>query len=117
VTDVQRTGRVRGHEFDEHAFTRHRRGCTVGDAEFVDARQFQRARGGLTWKVDEAGAGDLGALDEIIRGQCRDDGLRKLARTAAGGLGEPHRDVGRKIAVLRIAGALNGDLGGLGGGR
>src|SRR5262245_45206942 len=61
-------------------------------------------------EVDEARAGDLGARDQPVRRQSRDDGLRQLARTPARRLGETHGDVAGEIAVLRIARSLDHHL-------
>ncbi len=80
----------------------------------VDACQLPGAGGGLEVEIDETGARDFGAFDQIVGRQCRGDRLRQLARIAARGLREAQGDIGREITVLRITCALDGDLGGLG---
>ena len=67
-------------------------------------------------EVDEAGTGDVDLVDEITCRQRVDDRLRDGARVAAHGLRQPHRDIGREVAVTRVArtldrGADRGDLG------
>ena len=79
----------------------------------MDARELVRVGLLRKEKVDEAGAGDFGACHERICRQRRDDRLGELARVAARRFCQPQRNIGREIAMLRIARALDDDRGAL----
>src|SRR5262249_31378197 len=59
--------------------------------------------------IDEAGAGDVDLLHQIVGRKRVGDCLRELARLLARVLGEHHRGVGRHVAVGRIARRLDHD--------
>ena len=54
--------------------------------------------------VDEAGAGNLDALDQFTDVERGRDALREFARIAAGALGCPHGAVGLIVAEARLGG-------------
>ena len=70
-------------------------------------------RGGGERDVEEAGAGDVDLGDAVGCSRSRAaSGLGDLARRAAGGLGQPQRDVGGVVAVLGVLRAARRALGG-----
>ena len=99
MTDVQRTGRVGGHEFHLHL-------ATAADADAAEgvtggehgADDFATGLGPEV-QVDEAGTGDLGALDPGRVRQLFDHALREFAGIALQPAGELHRDVAGVVAV------------------
>ena len=117
MAHMQRSGRIGGDEFNQHALAGAGVAAAVGRALLMDTRKLARAGSGPEIEIDETGAGDFGARHQLVGRQRGDDGLRQLARIAARRLGQPHGDVAGEVAVLRIAGALHRDLGGFGGGR
>ena len=60
--------------------------------------------------VQEARPGDIHAFDAGDLPQPSRDGLRDLAPGLGGGLGQPQRNIGRIVAVLRVLRALQHDL-------
>ncbi len=58
-------------------------------------------------KVDKAGSGDLDLVDKFARRHLIDDHRRNIARILAKRFRETHRDVGREVAVLRVAGTFD----------
>jgi hypothetical protein len=103
MADVQRTGRVGGHEFHLHL-------ATAADADAAErvtggehaADDFATGLGPEE-QVDEAGTGDLGALDPGRVRQLFDHALREFAGIALQPAGELHRDVAGVVAVARPA--------------
>ena len=83
----------------------------VGGAEIEDARQFLLIRDRRQMEVDESGPGDLDLCDQFAGRQRIDHRLRQLARILARGLRELQRDVGREVAVRRIARTFDFDDG------
>ena len=109
MADVQGPGRIRRDEFEDHRPACARGAPSVLLAEFVDPPQFARRGIRGQMEVDEAGARDFGARDERARRERGDDRLGEFPGTASGGLREAQRDVGRVVAVPRIARALDDD--------
>jgi hypothetical protein len=107
VAHVQRSGRVGGHEFDQHALAAAQTTLAVGAALRVDASQLARVGLRAQVEIDETRAGDLGARQQLTRRQGRDDRGGQLARLAARLLRQAQRHVTGKVAMLRIAGTLH----------
>ena len=105
VADVQRTGRIRRHELDEHALARIARRAAVSCAFAQHGRDHVLLRRRCKTQIDEAGTRHFRALDETFRGRKAehriDDLLRELARIRAQRLGELHRDIRCHVAVRR----------------
>ena len=65
-------------------------------------------------KVDKAGTGDLGALDQAVAlAQVGEQSLGDLARGLAAGAGQLHGQVAGQIAVLGLLGLFHHKLGDL----
>ncbi len=64
---------------------------------------------GVEPQVDETGAGHLGRGDAVGVGQRRRQPSGQLTRVDADLLAQLQRQVGRVVAVLGIAGSLDGD--------
>ncbi len=109
VADMERTGRVRRHELDQHALACPFAAAPEGIAFLQDAAHDALARIGPEEDVDEAGAGDLRALDERQWRQGGDELPGDVARAALQALRLLQRDVGRVVAVLRLLRALEHD--------
>jgi hypothetical protein len=111
MPDVQRTGRVGRYEFDLHLAA----GALVVAAECGASLQDIGDDGALRdageEEVDETRTrdGDPGHPRRLRQGA--DDQLGDLARWAARGLGEGHREVAGQVAVGFIPGVLDLDLG------
>ena len=63
-------------------------------------------------QVQETGARDLGRADAGV-GQARGQAVGDLARLHAGGLGQHHRGIGGHVAMRRVAGRFDRDIGGI----
>ena len=83
MADVQRTGRVGGHEFDHHRFAQVR----ARQAERVELGEHPRdnrlPRRRRQHDVDEARAGDVDALDELRSRGARQPALPQVAADCA----------------------------------
>ncbi len=106
--DVDRSGRVGRDELQVDLLVQ-----LGGVAVLVGGGQHvgddDALRGGLDAQVHEARAGDLGGGDTVGRGQRGGQPAGQLARIDADLLGELQREVGRVVAVLEVAGALDRD--------
>jgi len=107
VADVQRPGGICRDELHQHPLTAPAAALAVARALRVDCAELACVGRGRQVEVDEAGAGYLGARHQRTRRQRRDDRRRQLARALARGPGEAQRHVAGKIAVLRLARALD----------
>ena len=107
---MQRPGGIGGNELDDHplAFAEPRFRHSAAPSSWMRPIS-RRVRRGRQEEIDEAGAGDLGPIDEGARGQGGHDGLRELPRIAARRFGMTQCNVGGEVAMLRVAGALDGD--------
>ena len=103
VPDMQRTGRIRRHEFQQHAPSGTVRRASVGGTGCQEAADLLGVGGLGQEKVDEAGARHLDLGDCRVGGQGRPQGFGKLARILARRLGEPHRQIAGEVAVRRVA--------------
>lgn len=105
VADVQRTGRIRRHEFDEHALARIARRTAVRRAFAEHRRDHVLLCLRRETQVDKAGTGDFRALHEPLCGRMAehriDDLLRELTRVRAQRLRKLHRDVRCHVAMRR----------------
>ena len=115
MADVQRSGRVRGHELDLDLLRFLRFPAAEGGARIQDLPDDLRFRGLLQADVDEAGARDLHALDVAVLAddlapKVSDDEFRKFARLALEMPRELHREIGCKVPVRRIPRTLEMDL-------
>ena len=107
--DRERAGRVGGDHLDLHALPRVCPAGTVVGAGLEDLAEDLAEPGRSQPEVDEAGAGDLGALDLHKTGRRNHQLLGQLAwRLPARGR-ELQRDVGGVVAVRRVARALELD--------
>ena len=111
VADVQRPGRIGGDEFDDRLPPGAGIAAPVGGSLREHAAHLGLPGRGRHEEIDEAGAGDLGLRDDLVRRQRGDDLLRELARVRARGLRGLHRDVRREVAVRDVAGALDAGRG------
>ena len=112
VADVQRPRGIRGDELHHHLPAGADRGATVAAAAVDHSREFSLIGGGCEKEIDESGSRNLDAGHEFAGRQRRDDRLRQVARLAFRRLGELQRDVGREVAVGRVARALDDDASG-----
>ena len=68
------------------------------------------ARGGCTQtNVNETGAGDVNGVDALDQAQSFGEDFSEGTGGEACALGELHGDIGRPVAVVAVAGALNFD--------
>ena len=111
VADVQRTGGIGGHEFQQDARGGLRGVPAVVLAALENRLQLRVEGGRRQVEIDETGAGDLDLLQLVGLGDLLDDGRGQVARAAARRFCEAHRDVGREVTVRGIAGALDRALG------
>jgi hypothetical protein len=110
MTHMHRPGRVGRDIFDIDPLARADGQPTIVGAARQDGGEFAaQGRFGQP-DVDEAGAGDFrtGNLGQIA--QARHDQVGERTRIATGGLGQDHRDIGRQIAMRRIARRLDRDI-------
>ncbi|MNS46008.1 hypothetical protein D3C72_784900 [compost metagenome] len=114
MAHVQRAGGVGRHEFNQDLLAA-ARGAAKACALLGHRGDDGLARRSGNAQVDEAGAGDFGAIDQISGlggGQQRvHDGLGQFARVAAGRLGQLHGYVGGNVAVGGDLGALEQHIG------
>ena len=83
VADMQRPRGIRRNELDDHPAAFAEPAFAIAGAQLVDAPDLGRVSRGREEEIDEAGAGDLGPIDQGARGQSGHDGLRELPRIAA----------------------------------
>ena len=107
--DRERAGRVGGDHLDLHALPRVCPAGTVVGAGLEDLAEDLAEPGRSQPEVDEAGAGDLGALDLRKTGRRNHQLLGQLARRLPARGRELQRDVGGVVAVRRVARALQLD--------
>jgi hypothetical protein len=114
AAEVDRTRRVRRDELQvDRAATQLVTGA-VGVGRREDLPD-ERALGvGREAQVDEPGTGRLGARHAVAGGEGLGEPGGQVARGHARLLGGAQRDVGGVVAVLRVAGALDADVGGEG---
>ena len=110
VADVQRAVGVGGDELHRHRLARFLRLPAVAVALLEHAAHGADQAGRADPEVDEAGAGDLGTLDEARLRQGVEQLLGQLARAAPDALGHQHRDVAGVVAVRLVARALDGEV-------
>ena len=114
VAQGERAGRIGRDEFDLHPAIR--AGVTVAVPRSGREHLGQQLvpAGPAQPDIDESGAGDLRALDQPgTDAEFRDDALGDLARRLSELPGEQHRGVTREIAVIGVAGCLEGKRGDL----
>ena len=121
AADVQRAGRVGGHELEVERDAGQRLVLPVL-AALLDDGAGQLAGGGrVEPDVEEAGAGDLDRRDALGLREAPRELLGERARVGAGLLGQLHRHVGGPVPVVALPGSLEvhgrGDRGGVEGER
>jgi hypothetical protein len=114
VRHVQRTRGVRRHELHDDRLMLPGVAASIALAELVNAADLARGYILHEEEIDEPRASHFRLGDVRVRRQRGDDGLGKLTRVAACGLGQAHGHVRGEVAVLRIARALDGDSGRVG---
>ena len=114
VAHVQRAGRVRRDVLEVDLALALRDGAAA-EVALLGARLGGHALQGRRGQadVDEAGAGDVHALHEVVLRQVVDDDLGDLARVLLGELGRAHGHGGRPVAVGLVARTLERRLGSL----
>ncbi len=117
VADMQRAGGIRGDIFDADRLAFARTVAAIGRALFQRGHDFALVGGGAQVEIDEARACDLDVRDVIAGRQRGDQCLCQRARIAARRLGQQHRGIGGKVAVLAGLGALDHEIRGGGVGR
>ena len=109
MADVQRAGGIGRDELDLHPPA----SPDLRAAVVVPGAQDGRDQGAVgvrgKEKIDEAGAGDLDTLDQGRRRQQGDQPLGEVPRPGPRGLGEGQGQIGGKVAMGLVLGAL--DLG------
>nr|GEU28637.1 hypothetical protein [Tanacetum cinerariifolium] len=115
VAHVQRTGRVGGHEFDDHALAGAGRAVAVRCALRQHGLDHGLLGGCSDAQIDEAGTGDIDRLHQAGGGRIcleRIDQARgQFARIHLELLGQLHGDVAGDVAVGRIARTLEHHVG------
>ena len=106
---MDRPGRVGGDEFEVDLLTAERVGVAVVLACVDDVVDDDALGGGLEPQVDEAGPGDVGGGDAVGLGQRRREPSGQLTWVDPDLLAQLQRQVGGVVAVLAIAGPLDGD--------
>ena len=112
VADVQRPGRIGGHELQQHLAPASRLGAK-GLALPQHLSDHRRPRRRRQAQVDEAGPGDLGGCDHLVRRERRGELLGDRPRRALELLGQAQRGAGGVVAMGGGGGAL--ELRGIGG--
>ena len=107
MADMHRPGRIGRDIFDVDLFGRADAAAAVGIALVQDGAQRIRPDVRLQGQIDEAGAGDIDLLDQLVRAQPGCDLLGKIARFCLGFLRQHHRGIGRHVAMGSIAGRLD----------
>jgi hypothetical protein len=107
VADVQRAGRIGGHELDACGAAVAGMAAAVAGALRERCAHFALVRGRAQEEVDEAGAGDLDLRDRILGRQRGYQRRREVARLAASGLRQQQGGIGREIAVVAVLGAFD----------
>ena len=107
--DRDRAGRVRGDHLDLHLLGPLRRAAAEPGSGLQHLRQGLAEPVGREPEVDEAGAGDLRALDLLQAQRGGGQLLAELARRALAHRRQLHRDVGRVVAVLGVVRPLQLD--------
>ena len=108
MADMHRPGRIGRDIFDVDRNAATDFAHAVSRARLHRAAQRRDPGGGLEREIDEARAGDVGLGDDSVGAQFLRDCLGKLARFAAGVLGQHHGGVGGNVAMRRIARRLDG---------
>ena len=108
MADMHRPGRIGRDIFDVDRNAAADVAHAVSRAQLHRAAQRRDPGGGLEREIDEARAGDVDLVDDSIGTKFFGDRLGKLARFAAGVLGQHHGSVGGDIAMRRIARRLDG---------
>ena len=111
VADVERSHGVRGDELHLDLGARAHVRAGVVEALLPDGAEDLVGRGRGEVEVDEAGPGDLHAVDRGVLGKMRDYGVGDLTRRAAGELCRAHGDRRAPVTVARVGGALEPQVG------
>ena len=115
VADVQRTGRIGRDEFNDDLLAGAAGGAAILRALREDGLHHRLLQSRRHAQVDEAGTGDIRALDQALRrrvGQhCGDQARGQFARVGFQWLGQLHGDIAGDVAVRGIARALQRDVG------
>ncbi len=109
ATEVDRAGGVGGDELEVDPRVREVVAVAVGGALGEHLRHDRSLGVGGEPDVEEAGSRDLGGVDAVGGGQGLGEPGGEFAGIDADLLRDLHRDVGRVVAVLRIARALDGE--------
>jgi len=107
--DRDRAGRVRGDHLDLHLLRPPRRAAAEPGSGLEHLPQGLAEPGGCEPEVDEAGAGDLCALDLLQVERRGSQLLPELARGSLAHRRELHRDIGRVVAMLGVVRPLQLD--------
>ena len=108
AADVDGTGGVRGDEFEVDVLAREVVGVAVAGTRGHHVVDDDGLRRCFDAQVDEAGPGDVGGGDAWAGHQCFDQPSGQLAGVGADLLGDLKGQVGGVIAVLGVAGPLDG---------
>ena len=110
MANVQRAGRIRGHEFNDHTLASMNIAATEAVTEIQHARNDGSPLGWRQGEVDETGTRDFDVLDDIAERRSRGprDGFCELARILPCAFGQIQRFGRCEIAVVGIARPLEG---------
>ena len=111
IAHVQRSRGVGGDELDLRAPSRADGDVGEGRAALDDAVHLGLQEAVGEAQVDEAGGGGAGLLHEAVGGQARGHGLGDGEGRHHGGAGEAQGQRAGVVAVRRVAGAFEGDVG------
>ena len=109
MADMHRPGRVGRDIFDIDLLPGPCRGLSIGRARLEKVSQMPLPEHRREPQIDEAGAGDLKALNVLVAAQSADQLFRHRARVQAERLGQHHRRIAGEIAMAGIARRLDRD--------
>ena len=110
MANVQRTGRICGNKLEQYARRLSGFLSTVARTLIENVQQLGMKGRGAKVKIDKTRPCDVDLVDLFAVANSFHEHRGELSRILAGRLGQPHRDVARKITVRRIACSLNGTL-------